>query len=408
MSNMTDFDIVIIGTGLVGTSLVVALQGAGLRVGVLETHVPIAGQSGGDGRPLSLAYGSQKILETLGIWRELAELAEPIQMVHVSEEKQLGTLCFRAGEERVAALGYVAPFEVVQEKLYQQAAQNQQVKFIPIQKVTGIQNSAAKTVLTVQTIEGEKKITTELLIAADGAHSPTRELLGIAAVEKQQDDQALTMLLELTQPHQHSAYERFTHNGVIAVLPLKNPLRCRLVWTISGDFAQEVSAWSDNQLADYLRAAMHDRLGAWRIIERGKAYPLETVLAQEQIRPGVVLLGNAAHTIYPLAAQGFNLGLRDAATLAEVIIEARKNNQMLGDESVLQSYVDWRSADQRWISGLTSGISQFFELHIPGLGPLRGLGLLVTDLIPPLKHRLARRLMGMAGKCPKLARGISL
>lgn len=405
----TAFDIVIVGTGLVGTSLVVALQAQGWRIAVLETHVPVAAMAiQVESRPLFLAYGSQKILETMGIWRHLAAQAEAIQAVHVSQQNQFGVLRFRASEEHLPALGYVVPFDLLQQYMLQQAAQCAAVKFIAIQKILQVENQTDQVQVTVQTIDGEKILQTELLIAADGAHSPTRELLHIPTVEKASDEVALTVELELTEPHQHTAYQRFTEQGTIAILPLKNLQRCRLVWTLSRRLADQISQWPDSQLADYLQTALQGRLGNWRVLARGNVYPLETVLAQQQIRRGVILLGNAAHTIYPLAAQGFNLGLRDLAVLAEILVEARVNQQRLGDERVLTAYVEWRKADQRWITGLTSAISQLFDCHVPGLSAFRAAGLLITDLVLPLKHRLAKRLLGLAGKLPKLARGISL
>jgi len=403
---LMNYDIIVSGAGLVGVSLATALKNTPFKVAVLETHIPL--QSNDDIRPLSLAYSSQKILDTFGVWPSMADLAAPIQTVHVSEQNRLGFLYFRAAEENVPALGYVLTFAELQTRLYQTAAQMQQVKFISMQKLTGIRYQSGKIEVTVQTLEGEKKLTAELLVAADGAHSPTRKLLGISAVEYPSQEIALTLAVEFSQSHQNTAYERFTDQGILAVLPQKNPHSGRVIWTISRALGEEVSDWPDAQLAEHLSAAMQQRLGKWTITHRGKLFPLQKVLAEQQYRPGAVLLGNAAHTIYPLAAQGFNLGLRDAATLAEILVNARENQQPLGDEPVLKSYVDWRCSDQRWIDGLTSGVSQLFGCHLPGLGRFRGAGLLMTNLLPPLKHRLAKRLLGLSGKCPKLVRGIRL
>jgi 2-octaprenyl-6-methoxyphenol hydroxylase len=402
-------DIVMIGAGLVGAGFLAALRNSDFRITVLETHVPGLTEGAADSRPLSLTCSSQRILDTLGLWTALADSAAPMMTVHVSEQSRFGVLRFSAAEAGVPALGYVVSSDSLQTALYEQAAQNPRVRFVPIQQLTGIEHRPENHhQVSAQTINGEKIFTAELIVAADGAHSTTRELAGIKAREQASGEFALTLELELSQPHQQTAYERFTREGVIALLPLRDPHRCRAVWILTGDTLAQVQAASDAQLAQSLRAAMNERLGDWRIVSRGKAFPLETVMAQEQIRPGLALLGNAAHTLYPLAAQGFNLGLRDAATLAQVLVDARQNHQAIGDESVLQRYVDWRLSDQRWISGLTSGVSQLFGCHLPGLGLLRGAGLLAADLLPPLKRRLAQRLMGLAGKAPKLARGIPL
>lgn len=401
-----NFDIVIAGAGLAATSLIVALSQVGFSIAVLETHLPELPKPSLDSRPLSLTYGSKKILETLGIWQGLTEHAEAIQTVHVSQAKHFGVLRFRAAEEGVPALGYVVSFDELQNLLYQRAANTPAVQFIPIEKITGIQYQAGKTAITVQTINGEKIFHAQLFAAADGTHSPSRDLLGIPALEKTSEDVALTALLELTEPHQHCAYERFTEHGIIAILPLRNLQRCRIVWSLPKEFAETVAEWSDQKLAEYLQNAMHGRLGDWRLLERGKVFPLQTVQAAEQVAPGAVLLGNAAHTLYPIAAQGFNLGLRDNAILAEMLVESHRQGQLLGEITVLKHYAAARRADQRWISGFTGAVGQFFDLHIPGLAAIRAAGLLATDLFPPLKRRLARRLMGLAGKVPKLSLGI--
>ncbi len=391
------YDLVIVGAGLVGTSLVAALKKSGFRIAVVETHLPALNQFKIDSRPLSLNYQSQKIFKELNIWQDLESDAAPILRVHISEQHRLGILNFRASEEKVPALGYVVPLTSLQNLLYQKAAQDEQVKFIMIQKLIHIEKKSANIVISVQTHDGLKNLETPLLIAADGAQSPTRTLLKIPSTEKFYDDVAQVFLFELSKPHQYTAYERFTHKGAIAILPLKNTHHCRLVWTISSDFAKEIALWSDEQISEHLRQAMHDRLGPWRLVERGQSFRLSSVFAEKQILPGVVLLGNAAHTLYPLAAQGFNLGLRDAVSLAALLIQAKDHHQNWGSEAVLQSYVEKRSQDQRWISRFSNGLTPLFELQLPGLSLLRGAGLLAVDLIPPLKHRLARRLMGMEG-----------
>ena len=407
---MKNYDLIIAGAGLAATSLIVALSQAGLSIAVLEAHLPELPALGADSRPLSLTYGSKKILETLGVWQELAGRAEAIQTVHVSQANHFGVLRFHAKEEGVPALGYVVSFDELQNLLYQRAACTPGVQFIAIEKITGIQyqDQAGKTAVTVQTVAGEKVLHTQLFAAADGTQSPSRNLLGIPVIEKTSEDVALTALVELTELHQHCAYQRFTEQGIIAVLPLQNLKRCRIVWSLPKALAAAVAEWSDQQLAEYWQNALHHRLGGWRLLERGKVFPLQTVHAVAQIAPGAVLLGNAAHTLYPLAAQGFNLGLRDNAVLAESLVAARQQGQALGDSAVLKRYAASRNADQRWTSGFTEAVGQFFDLHIPGLAAIRGAGLLVTDLFPPLKRRLARRLMGLAGKAPKLLLGISI
>jgi len=403
------YDIIIIGAGLIGTSFALSLQNKGLKIALLETHLPNFDKSTeADTRPLSLAYSSQVILNTLGIWSELADLATPIKEVHVSEQKRFGTIHFQAKEEHVKALGYVVPFDALRRVLYQRVAQQAGVTFVPIQALKHIQNSAVGTAVTIDTVEGEKTLGADLLIGADGTHSTTRQLLGIDVTKTDSDEVALTATLERSQPHQQLAYERFTSSGILALLPLRNPNQYRLVWTLQRTLADTVATWSNEKFAAFVHDSFHHRLDDIRVLERGQQFPLLMQLAREHICPGAVLLGNAAHTIYPLAAQGFNLGLRDAVTLSDVLLDAKTNGENWADMETLSRYQKWRRQDQHWITRLTNDISQLFELHVPLLGSLRSVGLLATDLLPPIKHRLAKRFMGMSGRLPRLARGITL
>ncbi len=405
------YDLIIVGAGLVGTSLAVALQNQGFSIALLETHLPdFTATHNHDGRPLSLSYGSQRILQTMGLWEKLATKAVPILAVHVSEQKRFGSVCFRAAEEQVPALGFVAPMEQLQQILYQQASHQPEVHFLAIEKVINIQSLIEKDgkQITVETFEGEKTLSTDLLIGADGANSTTRQLLNIDVKIEDIQEMAITVTLHFSLPHQNRAFERFTTQGILAVLPLINPHQGQLVWTLDTDTANQVTLWSDTQLTAFLQASFGERLGNIQILTRGKSYPLQLIIAQEQIRPGVVLLGNAAHTLYPLAAQGFNLALRDVAMLSEILVEARKNKNWLGSPRILESYYQKRQKDQNWMYCFNKGMSQLFDLQIPGLGNLRSLGLLSTDLFPPLKRRLAKRLMGLTGYLPRLARGVTL
>lgn len=405
-----NFDIVIVGAGLVGSSVAIALQSLHRRIAILETHLPasVFNAAVNDTRPLALSYGSQIILQTLNVWPALQSLTTDIQTVHVSEQNRFGSLYFRASEEKVPALGYVVPAGDLHRSLYQEAARQPGVEFISIQKINQIQYQPSSMTVHYETIQGKMTLQTPLLICADGTESTTRRLLNIAVKENSVKEKAITALLEVSEGHQQIAYERFTKQGILALLPLKNSRQSRLVWTMNLDLAEESMQWSDLQLSRAIEKNFNDRLGEVKIIERGKQYPLQLLFAEEQIRSGMVLIGNAAHTLYPLAAQGFNLGLRDAATLAEILTDGQSQGQALGDIKVLEKYLQWRLDDQRWISDLTSDVNQLFALQFPFLGTIRGLGLLATDLLPSFKHRLAKRLMGLSGRLPKLAMGIPL
>ncbi|WP_267256150.1 2-octaprenyl-6-methoxyphenyl hydroxylase [Coxiella endosymbiont of Ornithodoros maritimus] len=406
---MNQTDIIIIGAGLVGTSVVVALQGHGIRIKILEHHLPSAAvTSSNDVRSLTLSFGSYQILKTLGVEDDLANEACPISTVHVSDQGALGALRFRAGEFNVPALGYVVSFAKLQQSLYQRAALQKNVEIVPISTIDDIQCNSNHAQVIFSTINGQQQLQAALLIGADGSHSTARRLLKIPVEEENQNEVALIALLRLKQPHNHIAYERFTSQGTLALLPLFQANQYRLVWTLPKTKADEIGQWSDDEFCVVLDRIFKPYIGAIQSVEREKRFPLQMLIAQEQVRPSFVMLGNAAHTLYPIAAQGFNLGLRDAAVLSEVLIDARRQLKPLGDIRFLQAYSRWRKADQARITGLTRGLSQWFGVQFPLANKARGLGLLATGLLPPFKKRLAKRLMGLSGRLPQLMRGLKL
>lgn len=404
-----EYDIIVVGGGLVGCSMVLAMQQQGLRIAVLEHHLPTAASvASQDSRPISLAHGSQCILQTLGIWPDLAEQACAIKTVHVSEQGRFGVTEISAQDYRLPALGYVVPFARLQHSLYQHAAKQSGVDFIVIDQLLSIHCDLTGAQIQFKDMQGEHALQAKLLIASDGTQSTCRDLLNIDSDISDHHEMALTLSATINRNHQNTAYERFTKKGAIAILPLFEANKIRLVWTLDEKLYKKINDWPDQQLQDHLQTVFGDRLGVFSELKRGHAYPLQTRIAKEQIRESFVLLGNAAHTIYPLAAQGFNLGLRDVAVLSDVLTSAQEINKHLGDITILQSYWDWRKEDQKRTQDLTGGLAKGFGLQIPGLGVMRGLGLLATDLLPPIKNRIAKRAMGLAGRLPRLVRGIHL
>ncbi len=398
-----DYDIIIVGAGLVGTSLISALQQQPLRIAVLEKHLPeSATATTPDSRPLTLSYGSALILKNLGVWDALAPQACPIKSVHVSEQGRFGRTCFQASEENVPVLGYVVPFHQLQQRLYQTAANSAKVDFFASDAIETIHCDRNGATITFTTIHGQQQLSAKLLIAADGTHSVCRKQLNIETTTKDHEEIALTATIQLQTPHQHQAYERFTRQGVLALLPLFDQQKYRLVWTTSKTQFAKIQQWDDASLQTHLQNCFGHRIGHITSITRHQHFPLTTIIANEQVRPGFVLVGNAAHAIYPLAAQGFNLGLRDVAVLSEVLLTAIHANDSISDLATLNQYVDWRGQDQQRIIDLTAGIANLFDWQLPGVGAARGFGLLAMDMITPIKKRLAKRCLGLAGRLPQL------
>lgn len=361
--------ITIVGAGLVGMSLAIALAPY-FEITLYEKHLPDH-LTPRDTRPISLAYGSQQILQTLKIWAELAAHASPINEVVVSERGAFGGVNFKARDYALPALGYVVPLCELQNALY---------KSVEAQK-----NIHLKTAPSVETILQNK---TDRIIACDGSWSEVRDYLTIPAQIGEQNDEAQIFKLQLTKSHQHKAYERFTEFGSLALLPLHDQNQMQCVWTHARH--QQVDAQQIQQI--------FKNIVEIKSLESVAQYPLQTISVTNPIKENVILMGNAAHTIYPLAAQGFNLGLRDAAALAEILVQNKE----------LSEYLDWRAPDQKQIQRLTGSLVAIFDLQLPLLKPLRGLGMLAMDLLPPLKKRIAEKTLGFSGKVPRLMRGLEL
>ena len=384
-------DISIVGAGLVGCSLAIALDPM-LKVTMLEKQLPDFSISKND-RPLSLAYGSQRLLERWGLWSILSQHACPISAVHVSEQGRFGVAKFTAEQQRVTALGYVVSFNALHKALYEKIMQQGNVSVIQSHDVDRIDCSAAQASVCFNNVDGASTITAQLLVAADGNQSRCRELMNIAVKKNSEQGVALIIQLQLDESHQHTAYERFTKMGTIAVLPLFKENQARLVWTLSGENAAIVKLWSNQELLQHVQKVFSGRLFI-SDLQLTQSFSLQTIMAERQIQPGFVLLGNAAHSIFPVAAQGFNLGLRDVHVLAEVLNTANKNNNLLGDFKLLQHYLSLRKTDQKRIAKITNNAMDLFDCDVPGLGILRGMGLLSLDMLSVLKKRFARRLMG--------------
>lgn len=405
-----DYDIIIIGGGLVGTSLVCALQHQGLRIAVLEKHVPNLTISSAktDGRPISLAHSSQLILNTLGIWSQLQELATPIKMVHISSQHHFGITRIKAEDHQLPALGYVLPFSALRQTLYQCAKALPSVDIICSAELIAININQQSVKVTFAKAGQEQHITASLLIAADGTHSQCRQILNIPTKTRDEGAMALTAAIELQHAHEYIAYQRITQHGTLALLPMWNRKQYRLVWSANKMQKVKQATWSNQQLCNFVSKVFADRVGPLHAITCNGRFPLVSKIAEQQIQPSVVILGNAAHTIYPLAAQGFNLGLRDAATLADVLVAAKEQGKPLNDWQQLQDYQQWRAADQKKTIGLTQTLSVLFDLQLPLFKQTRAIGLLALDLLPGLKSRLSQQAMGCSGKLSRLARGIPL
>jgi 2-octaprenyl-6-methoxyphenol hydroxylase len=416
MSEAQQCDIAIVGGGLVGISLACALShlDPAPQVVLIESHdytrFPPAGF---DARTLALSYSSQQIFAALGLWPAILSAGvSPIETIHISDRGHPGVTRLRAQEQGVESLGYVIENRVLGEALFAALQKYPNVRLLAPAEVVDLQIQSAHASLSLRQAGKVNTIDTRLVVAADGSDSFVRQHLHIKQQHWDYHQSAVIGNVACDQTHGAVAYERFTASGPMALLPLTPmadyPHRYGLVWTVPSQKVDEVMAMRD---ADFLQA-LQERFGqrAGTFIKAGTRhqYPLGLSMIDEHIRQRLAFIGNAAHTLHPVAGQGFNLGLRDVAALVEVIRDAMSQHKDYGERLVLQRYADWRRRDHRVTSLFTDSLVRVFSNNFFPLVVARNAGLLAMDLFAPIRKRLTRHAMGYVGKASLLARGLDL
>lgn len=406
-----EYDILIVGGGLVGASLACALKHLPLRIGVVEAsafdpHSPVL-QPSYDERSIALAWGSRVIFESLGLWSQMAAAATAITDIHVSDRGHFGFTRLDARSQQVEALGYVVVSREMGKVLTAAMAACNNVDVFCPATLSAIHVNERHASVTLQQDGIETVLSARLVVGADGATSVVRDLLGIDTTVWDYGQTAIITNLTPARAHHGTAYERFTSTGPMAMLPLSEG-RVALVWTVPSDNADAIAGLADDAFLAAVQEQFGYRLGSFTRVGRRHAYPLRMVRANEQVRQRVTLIGNAAHTLHPVAGQGFNLGLRDITTLAQILVDAHAGGHDLGALTTLQAYADWRRQDQRRVIRFTDSLVRAFSNDFLPLVLARNAGLVLADVCPPLKHTLARRAMGLHGKLPRLARGLPL
>jgi len=405
---MQQYDVVIVGGGMVGTSLACALSGRNLRIAMVESvQAAVRSEAGYDDRAIALAYGTKRIFSGLQLWDRLAPEATAIHQIHVSDRGHFGMAHMDREEEGLPAIGYVVPARVIGAVLDEAVARSGDVDSWCPASVTALHRSADSVQLDLAGDGVPASVDARLIVAADGADSFIREQFGIGHIERDYGQTAIITNITPQLPHNNIAYERFTKTGPMALLPMSGQ-RCAVVWTVASDQAESIMALEETDFLAQLQARFGFRLGRLEKAGRRQAWPLRLVQAEESVRERLALVGNAVHTLHPVAGQGFNLGARDVAVLAEVLVDALQAGEDPGSLAVLNRYGEWRRHDHRNVMVFTDGLARLFTLPLPGLGMARSAGLLALDLLPPAKRLLTRMTMGRSGRTPKLARGLPL
>jgi 2-octaprenyl-6-methoxyphenol hydroxylase len=398
-------DILIIGGGLVGSSLAIALDGAGLRVTLVEAAPPrVDLQPSYDERNLALARATVNALQALGVWPHAAARSAPIRRIHVSRQGEFGAARFDAARHGVDAFGAVLPARELGNALLMRLDSCRALTRLAPAQLTAVHAASDAIEVQLNTPEGARRVRTRLLVGADGTGSFVRSAFGIETESVDYAQTAFVTTVMAQRDLEGCAYERFTATGPVAVLPL-GERRAGVVLTVPGADAERIGTLDDAGFVELLHRRFGYRLGRLSRPGRRVSYPLKRVQAMRTTAPRAVLVGNAAQTLHPIGAQGFNLGLRDALTLAELLIEAAANAADPGAAELLAAHVERRREDRSGTAAMSDTLARWTANEAPPLKLLRSLGLIALDRIAPLQAALVRRGMGFRGHVPRLALG---
>lgn len=391
---------------MVGASFSCALEKAlgdrELSILVIEAFAPnieTAQQSSFDARSTALSFGSRTVLEGFGVWKELGSKVSAIEEIQVSDKGRFGSVTLSASEQDVDALGYVVENAQLGQVLNGRLARSEKLNLLCPATVSTVTVTEGGMQLALSSDGAEAIVDSSLVVLADGGKSPICSQLGIGQSIERYDQHALIANIVFEKPHCNVAYERFTDTGPLAVLPLQSidgKNRGSLVWTLSVTQAAEYRELPDDEILALLQERFGYRLGQIEAIGERFIYPLSLAIAREQVRPGLALLGNVAHTLHPVAGQGLNLALRDAQALVDVLCDALNDGRGLGEMRTLLDYLAGQEGDQLLTTQFTHGITKLFSSNNEAKVWLRKFGLLAMEMTPAIRRGLAERAMGLS------------
>jgi len=400
-------DVIIFGGGLVGLALASALDSSGLSAIVVDPADPAPRASGAfDGRTSAVSSSSMRMLETVGVAGHLSESGCPIRRIAVADGLQPGGLHFDAEDDE--ALGWMHENRNLRAALQARAEAGKSTWLLWKSRVTGVDRGEHG--VTVALDDG-RKLSAPLLIAADGRNSATREAAGIRIARWKYAHQAIVSVLRHERPHDHVAYEIFYPSGPFALLPMTDDAgghRSAIVWSVPEADAAGWLALNDGDFAAEAQAAMGGFLGEVALLAPRSSFPLGFHHAAQITAQRLVLVGDAAHAIHPIAGQGLNLGFRDVAALAQVLVEGARLGLDLGDAQLLDRYQRWRSLDALSVAFATDTLTRIYGVPGKAASAVRRLGMGLVGRIAPLRNRLMNEARGTSGDLPLLLRGLPI
>lgn len=400
-------DVIIFGGGLVGLALASALDSSGLSAIVVDPADPAPrADSGFDGRTSAVSSSSMRMLETIGVAAHLAEPGCPIRRIAVADGLKPGGLHFDSDDDE--PLGFMHENRNLRSALHARADAGKNVWLLWKSRVATVDRGEHGVVVA---LEDGRKLFAPLLVAADGRNSKTRETAGINIARWKYDHQAIVSVLRHERPHDHVAYEIFYPTGPFALLPMNDDKighRSAIVWSVPEEDAPGWLSLSDEDFAAEAQAVMGGFLGKVEMLAARSSYPLGFHHAAQITARRLALVGDAAHAIHPIAGQGLNLGFRDVAALAEVLVEGARLGLDLGDRQLLDRYQRWRSLDALSVAFATDSLTRVYGIPGKTASAIRRFGMGLVGRISPLRNKLMSEARGTSGELPLLLRGLPI
>ncbi len=400
-----DCDLIIVGAGMVGAALALACGQAGMRVVIVDGQAPAADfKDEYDLRVSAITLASREIFQNLGIWRDLVQRRVcPLREMYVWDARGSGAIHFDAAELGEAQLGYIIENRAIIHAAHTHIARLPVVSLMCPATLVAIEIREAG---VTATLSDGTTLTARLVVGADGAESRVRKLAGIDSCSGSYDQIAIVATVRTSAPHGEVACQVFLASGPLAFLPLCDPNLSSIVWSCDSRYGKSLLDLEDNAFRQELQASFGDRLGEIGAVSARAAFPLGFAHAQHYVDARVALVGDAAHRVHPLAGQGVNLGLLDAATLAEVIGNAFRLKRDIGTFEVLRRFERWRKSDNLMMLAVTDIFKRAFGTDYWLIRAARNFGLTAADVLVPVKRSVMRLAVGLEGDLPKLAKRV--
>ena len=395
----SDYDVTIFGAGVVGLAAGAMLATQGFRVALVDRgdiQKPLSADI--DARALAMTPASRQLLEQMGAWSYLpSEAIGPVRKMQIEDRDGQGNLSFDHQHSPQPALAYIIEDQRIQQAIFQALTNLENLHQYP--------NAAALDFMgdeeAVLSLDDGRKLRSRLLIGADGQRSWVRNYCGIGQVKESYDQKAVVCVIESAMNHDQIARQFFFEQGILALLPMAGVHTTAIVWSTNTSNAERLLALNEHDFCQTLQTAMENTLGAIQSCTKRMSFPLQAAQAETYISERVVLIGDAAHSVHPLAGQGANLGLLDVAALTDVLLHARERQQDFGQRHVLRKYERWRRGENHLMMQAFTSLKEIYEQKTFPVPGLRGLGMNLIDKVTPVKQWLMLRAMGLAGDLPE-------